>query len=48
MENAIENLQIAIDKDFDDLEWIETETSLDFIRTDERYLKIIKVLDKKD
>jgi len=43
-EKAIDNLQKAIDKGFDDSDWIKEEKSLKFIRKDKRYKEIMKHL----
>ena len=44
-EKALENLQTAIDKGFANKKWLETETSLDFIRSDKRYIEIVEKME---
>jgi len=43
-ENALTNLQIAIDNGFTDLDWIEEEISFDSLRTNESFISIVNQL----
>ena len=39
------NLQTSINKGFKDKTWLETETSLDFIRKEKRFIEIVEQIE---
>jgi len=46
--NALTNLQKAIDLGFDDLEWLKTDDSMDGLRNEKGFIEMIEGLGKAD